>query len=56
MQKLLLVSIMAGIIALPAIAARDPRPARALKKVLFWIAGLDVAYYLAIRFVYPYLF
>lgn len=56
MQKLLLMSIMAGIIALPALAARDPHPARALKKVLRWIAALDVAYYLAIRFIYPHLF
>jgi hypothetical protein len=56
MQKLLLVSIIAGIIALPAVAARDSHPVRALKKVLLWIAALDVAYYLAIRFVYPHLF
>lgn len=56
MQKLLLMSIMAGLIAVPVIAAREPRPRRALKKALTMIIALDVGYALAIRFIYPHLF
>lgn len=56
MQKLLLMSIMAGMIALPAIAAREPRPARALKRAVAMIIALDIGYALAIRFIYPHLF
>ena len=52
MAKLLLVSILFALIALPSLAARDPNPRRSLKKALLWFAGFNCVYLLAVRYLY----
>jgi hypothetical protein len=53
MQKALLMSLLVATIAVPAIAARDPRPLRGLKRALFWMGLFEVVYVAALVFVYP---
>ena len=53
MQKLILVSILALTVILPAVAAREPNPRRALRKLLAWSAVGLLAYLLAVVFLYP---
>ena len=53
MQKLILVSILAFTVIFPAVAAREPNPRRALRKVLAWSAVGLLAYVLAVVFLYP---
>jgi len=52
-QKLILVSILALPVILPAVAAREPNPRRALRKLLAWSAVGLLAYLLAVVFLYP---
>ena len=52
MAKLLLVSILIAMIALPALAARDPNAQRGLKKTLVWFLAFNVFYLFAIRYLY----
>lgn len=56
MQKLLLISIMVGLVALPAIAARDRSARRALKKTVLLVVLLNVGYELGLIYLYPHLF
>jgi hypothetical protein len=53
MTKLILLSIVAVTVAVPAIAAREPRPKRALRQAIGWTLIGIVAYALAVIFVYP---
>jgi hypothetical protein len=53
MQKLILVSILALTVILPAVAACEPNPRRALSKLLAWSAVGLLAYVLAVVFFYP---
>jgi hypothetical protein len=53
MPKIVLVSILALTIILPLLAARDPNPGRALRKLAVWMAVGLVAYWLAVLLVYP---
>ena len=53
MQKLILVSIIAITIIVPAVAARDPDPRRALRKAVVWTLAGIVLYTLSVIFIYP---
>jgi hypothetical protein len=53
MQKAILISIVAATIILPMWAARERSARRGLRKAIAWIAVFNVAYLLAVIFVYP---
>jgi hypothetical protein len=53
--KLLLVSVVIAMIALPIVAARDASPARAVRKTLLLIFVFNLLYLIAVRFLYPHL-
>lgn len=53
--KLLLVSVIIAMIAVPILAARDESPMRGLRKTLLLIFVFNILYLLAVRFIYPYL-
>lgn len=56
MQKLILISIIAVTIVVPAFAARERNPRRALRKMLFWTLLGVGAYVVSLLLVYPRLF
>jgi hypothetical protein len=51
--KLLLVSVVVSMIALPILAARNTNATRALKKAVLMVVAFNVLYLLAVRFLYP---
>jgi cell division protein FtsW (lipid II flippase) len=53
MAKLILLSIVAVTVAIPALAARERNPRRALRKALTWTFIGIVAYVLSVIFLYP---
>jgi hypothetical protein len=53
--KLLLVSVIIAMIAVPILAARDESAVRGLRKTLLLIFVFNILYLLAVRFLYPYL-
>jgi hypothetical protein len=53
MQKLLLLSTIISLVALPILASRDPHPKRALKKAILWIVAYNFFYLFAVRVIYP---
>ena len=53
MQKLILVSILFANVAIPLWAARERNARRGLKKALFAMLVFDVAYLVAVLFLYP---
>ncbi len=53
MRKLLLDSLILACIALPWRAARDPLPARALRRALLWVVTFNVMYLIILLFVIP---
>ncbi|HET9752291.1 MAG TPA: hypothetical protein VFP52_05000 [Myxococcales bacterium] len=53
MQKVVLMSILAVTIILPALAARDPDPRVALRKAIRWTLVGIFAYVAAVLLVYP---
>jgi hypothetical protein len=55
-QKVLLLSIIAAFIYVPAAAARDPSPRRAMKKAIAGMSAAVAGYMLALRYVYHLLF
>ena len=55
MAKTLLLSIVVGMIAVPVLTARDRSPQRGLKRALILMALFNVAYILAVRYIYPHL-
>jgi hypothetical protein len=53
MQKLLLLSTVIALIALPVIASREPNPKKALKKTILWLIAFNFFYLFAVRVIYP---
>lgn len=53
MQKLLLLSTVISLVALPVIASREPHPRRALKKAVVWLVLFNFFYLFAVRVIYP---
>lgn len=53
MQKVILMSILAVSIIVPAIAAQERNPRLALRKALVWTVAGIFAYVIAVLFVYP---
>lgn len=53
MSKLLLLSFVVALVALPILAARDPHPRRALKKTIAWTVAFNAFYLFALRFILP---
>jgi hypothetical protein len=53
--KLLLLSVVIMTVAIPIFAARDASPRRGLKRALFYFLVFNVAYLLAVRYLYPHL-
>jgi hypothetical protein len=53
MQKAILISIVAATIIIPMWAARDRSPRRGLRKAIAYIAVFNIAYLLAVMFIYP---
>jgi hypothetical protein len=55
MAKLLLLSVIVGVIAIPILSAGDANPRRGLRKTVAIVAVFNLLYLLAIRFIYPHL-
>jgi cyanate permease len=53
MQKIILMSILAVSIVLPAIAAHERNPRQALRKALLWTVVGVFGYAFAVLFLYP---
>jgi hypothetical protein len=51
--KLLLLSVIINMIALPVLMARDPSPMRSVKRTVFFTIAFNAFYLLAIRYIYP---
>ena len=51
--KILLMSILVATIALPMYAATDPRPGRALRRAVVWLAAFNAFYLFAIVYLLP---
>jgi hypothetical protein len=51
-DKILLLSILLGTIALPARAARDKNPRAGLRRAILWIAIFNVLYVISLRFLW----
>lgn len=52
MRAILLTSVLVATIAIPALAARDPDPRRALRHVVEWGLGFEIFYLFACRFIF----
>ncbi|HYS09561.1 MAG TPA: hypothetical protein VEP66_12490 [Myxococcales bacterium] len=53
MEKLILLSIVAVTIVVPAVAATEPNPRRALRKALAWTVIGIFGYLISVIFIYP---
>jgi hypothetical protein len=53
MAKLLLLSIVIAIIALPAKASGVASPRAGLRKALIWMAVFNIVYLFSVMYVYP---
>jgi hypothetical protein len=53
MAKLLLLSIVIMMVAIPVLAARDRSPKRGLQKAILLTIAFNVIYLFAVRFIYP---
>ena len=53
MAKLLLLSVIIAMIAIPVLTARDRNPSRGFKKTMYLVLIFNLFYWLAVRFVYP---
>ncbi|MEZ4272496.1 MAG: hypothetical protein R3C68_14020 [Myxococcota bacterium] len=53
MDKLLLLSIVFGMLGIPVWASHDPLPKRGIRKLIFALVVLDLAYMLGLLFIYP---
>lgn len=56
MKSLLLISVVIAAIALPALAARDPRPRRGFKRLLVALLIANALYLLYLTQLHPVLF
>jgi hypothetical protein len=52
MAKLILLSILFAMIGIPARAARDKNPRKALRKAIMQMLVFEVLYLLALKYVY----
>jgi len=55
MAKLLLMSCVIAIIAVPIACADDKSPRRGLRRTVLLIVAYDLFYVFAMRFIYPHL-
>ena len=55
MARLLLVSILVSLVALPCLAARERNEKRGLKKTLFYFVAFNVIWLFSVRFLYRFL-
>ena len=53
MTKLLLLSVLIALVVVPVWAARDFNGPRGLKRAIFWVLAFNLAYALALQFIYP---
>jgi hypothetical protein len=53
LAKAVLLSTLIGMIVIPALLAREANPRRGYRKVLLLTFVFNLAYWLAVRFVYP---
>ncbi len=53
MDKLILLSVIFATVAIPALTARDPNPRRGMRRTLFWMMTFNIAYYIAVLYIYP---
>jgi hypothetical protein len=53
MQKLLLLTTIISLVALPVIASKEPNPKKALKKTILWLVAFNFFYLFAVRVIYP---
>jgi len=51
--KLLLLSVVMAMIAVPILTSRDTNPQRGLKKTLLLIVAFNLLYLFLVRYVYP---
>jgi hypothetical protein len=52
MDKLVLLSLVLGTIALPAHAARDKNARAGLRKAMLWVAAFNLLYVISLRFLW----
>jgi hypothetical protein len=52
MAKLILMSMLIAMVAIPTRAARDPDPMRGLRRALTQVLMFEVAYAFAVRFLW----
>jgi hypothetical protein len=52
MRSLLLRSLLLGMLVIPFIAARDPKPMRGLKRAVLYFVAFNIWSMLALRFLY----
>ncbi len=53
MSKLILMSVVLALIALPLRAASDPNPVRGIRRAVYAVLVFNLTYAFAIRFVLP---
>jgi hypothetical protein len=53
MDKLVLLSVLLSMIALPIIASQQKNPRKALKRALTLVLAFNAFYVIALRFIYP---
>ena len=53
MTRLLLLSVMVALVALPVLAARDRHPGRGARRAALLVIAFDVAWAFALAFIYP---
>lgn len=53
MEKLLILSVCLALVGIPLFAARDPHPARGLKRALLGVVAFNVFYLFLLRVVVP---
>lgn len=53
MGKLVILSVLIGMVAAPVLAAREPDARRGLRKAFALTLAADVLYLLALRFILP---
>ncbi len=53
MPRLVVASILLLLIAAPLLAARDPHPIRAMRRLLLYVVLVHVAYAFAVLVIYP---
>lgn len=53
MGRLVLASILVLLVAAPLLAASDPHPTRAVKRLLLYVLLVHVAYAFAMLVIYP---